>query len=151
MAINPEEAAVIYAKLGEDLAQFATIDATALSRLTISEDGWIDRDAIKAFLSQIYPDKKLLSVHTGRLFGRLVQLGAEREIEARCFDCGGYARSASCKTPHDSERHLRGKARLLMRFRAIEIAELPASKFTGRRRFIGASTTEDFELLKSHL
>lgn len=113
--------------------------------------GYLSRDAIYEFFSQIYKEENLLRQHAGGLHARLVNAVWFRKIvlETRCSKCRGSVHAPSCISakPNHMEKN---------EFRKMEISvsslrNLTPQEFELKASQVGPGTLHDFKLLSDAL
>jgi len=116
-------------------------------------NGYLTREAIYEFFSQLYPKTSSLQQHAGRLHGRLLRgvLLGTLALEARCQSCHGDIQAQSCLTPKSNSSHGYEQERRLMEVSTSDLRIITLKEFTHATKAVGPATSEDFELLRSYL
>lgn len=145
-----DEAKTLQKDLSEKLAQ--QLGDRALQPPNVSE-GYLTREAMYEFFSQVYPTAGSLQQHAGRLHGRFmnaIRFGTV-SLGARCQNCHGDIHAKSCLSPKSNFGHCSEDERRKMEISVSDLRMLTLEKFTRATSTVGPATREDFELLRSHL
>lgn len=117
------------------------------------DDGYLSREAMYEFFSQVYPAAGSLQQHAGRLHGRLISgiRSGTLALEARCRSCHGDIQAQSCLSPKSNFGHESEHERRLMEVSTSDLRTITLRQLTHGARAVGPATSEDFELLRRYL
>jgi hypothetical protein len=115
------------------------------------KDGYLSKEAIDDFLSQIYEEPRVLQSHTGRLHAIILNgvWFQTLKLKVRCQDCHGNLQAKSCRSR--ASNHASGEERRKMEISFSSIRELTLQEFKAGTSRVGPVALKDFELLYSSL
>lgn len=150
LVMSVDEAEVLQKTLSEKLKEHRSSQTVQPPKVT---NGYLTREAMYEFFSQLYPTTSALQQHAGRLHGRLLRgvLLGTLALEARCQRCHGDIQAQSCLVPKSNSGHGSEHERRLMEVSTSDLQAITLKEFTRASKAVGPATGEDFELLRSYL